>query len=124
MQKMHIHSVINASLNGSSIVGIVLLLAALPGAVAAGFQMIFLLGRRHERSGLVLLATLWRCVILVARLLLLPLIGGILFFQGWRLDPILQFAVFLLAAGYMSELAMSMAYEYGSWQRRRRNHHN
>tara|TARA_B100000700_G_C14380400_1_gene550137 strand:+ start:148 stop:474 length:327 start_codon:yes stop_codon:yes gene_type:complete len=27
-----------------------------------------------------------------------PLCGGILFFQGWRLDPILQFGQFLLVA--------------------------
>jgi CHASE2 domain-containing sensor protein len=28
--------------------------------------------------------------------ILLLLAGGILFFQGWRLDPVLQFAAFLL----------------------------
>jgi len=112
--------VVNASLNWASTVGILLFLAALPGAVTAGFQIAFLLGRRKDTSGGVVLATVWRFLMLFARLLLLPLIGGILFFQGWRLDPILQFGVFLLAAGYLSELVMSMVYEYGSWQKRKK----
>lgn len=111
--------VVNASLNWTSIVGILLFLAALPGAVTAGFQVAFLLGRRKDTSGGVILATAWRFLVLFARLTLLPLIAGILFFQGWRLDPILQFAVFLLSAGYLSELIMSMVYEYCSWQRRK-----
>ena len=111
---------VNASLNWASIVGVLLFLAALPGAVTAGFQVAFLLGRRNDTSGGVLLATVWRFWVLFARLLLLPLIGGILFFQGWRLDPILQFGFFLLAAGYLSELIMSMVYEYGSWQKRKK----
>jgi hypothetical protein len=112
--------VVDASLNWASIVGILLLLAALPGAITAGFQIAFLLGRRKDTSAGVVLATIWRFLTLFARLLLLPLIGGILFFQGWRLDPILQFGVFLLAAGYLSELLMSMVYEYGSWQKRKK----
>ena len=112
--------VVNASLNWAAIVGILLFLAALPGAVTAGFQIAFLLGRRKDTSGGIVLATVLRFLILFARLLLLPLIGGILFFQGWRLDPILQFGVFLLAAGYLSELIMSMVYEYGSWLKRKK----
>ena len=110
---------VNASLNWASIVGVLLFLAALPGAVTAGFQVAFLLGRRKDTSGGVILATVWRFLVLFARLLLLPLIAGIFFFQGWRLDPILQFAVFLLSAGYLSELIMSMTYEYRSWQKRK-----
>ena len=112
--------VVNASLNWAAIVGILLFLAAFPGAVTAGFQIAFLLGRRKDTSGGVVLATVWRFLMLFARLLLLPLIGGILFFQGWRLDPLLQLGVFLLAAGYLSELIMSMVYEYGSWQKRKK----
>jgi hypothetical protein len=111
--------VANAILNWASIAGIFLFLAALPGAVTAGFQVAFLLGRRKDNSVGVIFATVWRFLVLFARLILLPLIAGILFFQGWRLDPILQFAVFLLSAGYLSELIMSMVYEYHSWQRRK-----
>ncbi len=111
---------INTSLNLASIVGILLSLAALPGAVLAGFQIAFLLGQRKDKSGGVVLATVWRFFVLFARLILLPLIGGIFFFQGWRLDPILQFGVFLLAIGYLSELVISMVYDYDSWQKHKK----
>lgn len=113
--------VLNATQNWpTAIIGILLFIAALPGAVTAGFQIAFLLGRRKDASFGVVLATVWRFLMLFARLIFLPLIGGIFFIQGWRLDPILQFGVFLLAAGYLSELVMSMVYEYGSWQKHKK----
>lgn len=111
---------LSASMNWASIVGILLLLAALPGAVTAGFQIAFLLTRRKDTSAGDVLATVWRFLMLFARLFLLPLTGGIFFFQGWRLDPVLQFGVFLLATGYLSELIMSMLYEYGTWRMQNR----
>ena len=70
---------VNASLNWASIIGIVL-------AVFGGY--IFFL--RSLKPGILrdldpcLAAISWLC-------------GGIVFFQGWRLDPILQFGQFLLA---------------------------
>lgn len=112
-------AVVQGSLNWSSVVGLILFLAALPGAVAAGFQITFLLGRRKDASSAVLVAAVWRFLMLFARLLLLPLVGSIFFLQGWRLDPVLQFGVFLLALGYLSELVVSIVYEYGSWQKRK-----
>lgn len=112
---------VNASLNWASIAGILLLLAALPGTIAAGFEIAFLLGRRNDTSGIVILATSWRFLVLFARLLILPLVGGIFFFQGWRLDPILQFGVFFLAAGYLSELAASMIYSSSRWHKQRKD---
>ncbi len=111
---------INASLNWASIVGILLSLAALPGAVLAGFQIAFLLGQRKDKSGGVVLATVWRFFVLFSRLILLPLIGGIFFFQGWRLDPILQFGVFLLSIVYLSELVISLINDYGSLQKHKK----
>jgi len=71
--------VVNASLNWASIVGIVLavcggglyFLRSLKPALARDYDVFF------AAIGL--------------------LCGGILFFQGWRLDPILQFGQFLLA---------------------------
>ena len=70
---------VNASLNWASIVGIVLavcggglyFLRSFKPALARDYDVFF------AASGL--------------------LCGGILFFQGWRLDPILQFGQFLLA---------------------------
>jgi len=71
--------VVNASLNWASIVGIVL-------AVCGG-------GLYFLRSFKPALARVYDVFFAAIGLLC----GGILFFQGWRLDPILQFGQFLLA---------------------------
>ncbi len=70
---------VNASLNWASIVGIVL-------AVSGLFFAYIGSNNRELSSG---------TESFIAAVLLLC--GGILFFQGWRLDPILQFCQFLLA---------------------------
>ncbi len=70
---------VNASLNWASIVGIVL-------AVSGLFFAYIGSNNRELSSG---------TESFIAAVLLLC--GGILFFQGWRLDPILQFGQFLLA---------------------------
>ena len=110
---------LNASLNWASIAGLLLCVTALPGSVAAGFQIAFLLGRRKDTSGSVIAATICRFLGLFARLFLLPTIGILFFFQGWRLDPLLQLGFFVLSLLYLSELSMGMLYEYGAWQKRR-----
>ena len=66
---------VNASLNWASIVGIAL--------VIAGFIPFFKKSISTQYDAL-LVPVFW-------------LSGSILFFQGWRLDPILQFGQFLLA---------------------------
>ena len=68
---------VNASLNWASIVGIV------NGLLALVF--LYLGSQKHE------FARKYDAI------LSLPLFaaGGILFFQGWRLDPVLQFSMFL-----------------------------
>jgi hypothetical protein len=71
--------VVNASLNWASIVGIVL---------AVGGAMLYFM-----RSFKPALARDYDVFFAAVGLLC----GGILFFQGWRLDPILQFGQFLLA---------------------------
>nr|AUG32642.1 hypothetical protein PLO_664 [Paulinella longichromatophora] len=70
---------VNASLNWASIIGIVL---------AAGGAMLYFM-----RSFKPALARDYDVFFAAIGLLC----GGILFFQGWRLDPILQFGQFLLA---------------------------
>ena len=70
---------VNASLNWASIVGIVL---------AVGGAMLYFM-----RSFKPALARDYDVFFAAIGLLC----GGILFFQGWRLDPILQFGQFLLA---------------------------
>jgi hypothetical protein len=71
---------VNASLNWASIVGIVL---------AVGGALLFFL--RNFKPALARDTDVFFAAIGL-------LCGGILFFQGWRLDPILQFGQFLLAA--------------------------
>jgi len=73
-------ALVNASLNWASIVGIVL---AVGGA--------FLYFMRSFKPALARDYDVFFAAIGL-------LCGGILFFQGWRLDPILQFGQFLLAA--------------------------
>ena len=45
-------------------------------------------------------------------------VGSVLFFQGWRLDPILQFGVFLLVGAYVSELIAGLIVEFSAWKKR------
>jgi len=72
--------VVNASLNWASMVGIVLCVFALA-----------LLYLSNQKPGL---SRGYDAILSIVCLLC----GSILFFQGWRLDPILQFGQFLLAA--------------------------
>lgn len=72
-------ALVNASLNWASIVGIVL---------AVGGALLFFL--RNFKPALARDTDVFFAAIGL-------LCGGILFFQGWRLDPILQFGQFLLA---------------------------
>ena len=72
-------ALVNASLNWASIVGIVL---------AVGGALLFFL--RNFKPALARDTDVFFAAVGL-------LCGGILFFQGWRLDPILQFGQFLLA---------------------------
>ena len=67
---------VNASLNWASLVGIPLF--------ACGFLNLFWQRETRASYDLFISVVFWLC-------------GGILFFQGWRLDPILQSGQFLLA---------------------------
>ena len=70
---------VNASLNWTSIVGIVIAISG------AGLYFLRSFKPQLSRDYDVFFAAIGL------------LCGGILFFQGWRLDPILQFGQFLLA---------------------------
>ena len=82
---------VNASLNWASICGIVLVLCWIPWLVYA-INGINTYSSSNSNSIPRILFLIWS--------LFVPLLsGGILFFQGWRLDPILQFGQFLLVSG-------------------------
>jgi hypothetical protein len=109
---------VNASLNWSSITGLLMIGWWLVAVPATGFQIWFLLTRRADTSPSVIGKSLMRFAIGFGRLLGLPLVGGILFFQGWRLDPILQFAVAVLTIGLIVESLSSILDDYQAWRHR------
>ena len=79
---------VNASLNWASIVGILLVISGIP-LFAFSVDSISRISSSSSDY-------LFRILNLIGLLFIPFLCGGILFFQGWRLDPILQFGQFLL----------------------------
>ena len=77
---------VNASLNWTSILGIILF-------ASSGILFVFKKSRNQKIN------------VSIKVLIILNLIAGfILFLQGWRLDPILQFMVFIIIFGTFLEL--------------------
>ena len=107
------------TVNLASLIGIIIYLIWLPVAVAAVMQIRFLIGCRKERTTAIVFATVLQFIYLFARLLGLPLIGGILFFQGWKLEPIFGFAFFLLGLAYISELVINFKSQRDAWRLRK-----
>jgi hypothetical protein len=108
--------VVNASLNWSSIVGLTLFFYGVMSTPLAIVQIFFVLQRRADTSPAVIAKTVVVLMQALGRFFLLPLCGAILFFQGWRLDPILQFGQFILAAGIIFESAPSIVSDYQKWR--------
>ena len=111
-------SMVNAALNWASIVGILMFFYGLATAPLGIAQIVFVLQRRADTSPAVIARTVILFLQAVGRLIGLPLVGGIMFFQGWRLDPILQFGQFILAMGIIFESAPSIASDYQNWRNR------
>ena len=107
---------VNASLNWSSIVGLTLFFYGVMSTPLAIVQIFFVLQRRADTSPAVIAKTVVVLMQALGRFFLLPLCGAILFFQGWRLDPILQFGQFILAAGIIFESAPSIVSDYQKWR--------
>ena len=107
---------VNASLNWASIIGIILLLWGIFAGVLAIPQIIFTLQKRSDTTPAIIGKTLLIIFQGLGRLIALPLCGLILFFQGWRLDPILQFGQFLLAIGIVFESSTSIMSDYHKWK--------
>ena len=109
---------VRAGLNFASLSGLLLGFLALVSIPSAAFQIWFLLTRRADTTPQVILSTILRFLTGIGRLLGLPLVAGILFFQGWRLDPILQFAVVLLSVGLFLESTSGIVSDYIAWRAR------
>ena len=90
---------VNASLNWASIVGIILVISGIP---LFAFSVSSISRISSSSSDYV-----FRILNLIGLLFIPFLCGGILFFQGWRLDPILQFGQFLLV-GHIINLQIAL----------------
>ena len=106
------------ALNWTSLSALLLLVLWLVSVPSAAFQIWFLLTRRADTTPQVLISTILRFVTGIGRLVGLPAAGTILFFQGWRLDPILQVAVLLLTFGVVLESSSGIVADYNAWRAR------
>ena len=91
------------SLNWTSICGLALVAWGLIAAPASLAQISYLIRYNPGRRKIDYLKVAFRLAIGAGRLFGSLLVGGIFFFQGWRLDPILSLAVFLLTFGVILE---------------------
>ena len=95
---------VNASLNWGSIFGIMFILWGLIASPLAVAQLIIFL-ESSNRDNTSILKIIYILILTPIRVLGSLFVGSILFFQGWRLDPILQFGIFVLTFMYLSESA-------------------
>ena len=108
----------NASLNWASFTGLFLLLIWIPAMASGVLRIWFTITRRVDTSFRVILKTLFIIFLTTGRAFCIPLAGGILFFQGWRLDPILQFGQLLLVIGIAAEMIPAFIIDYQNWRSR------
>ena len=112
---------LNVPLNWASLIGILLFIWSLPVAITGGFQVYFHLNKRADLSTIIILKSIYSILLLFYRILFYPLIGGILFFQGWRLDPILQFGTLILISALIYTSGKNGWYDYVKWKSRKRS---
>ena len=106
---------VNISLNWASLIGILLFIWSLPVAITGGLQVYFLLNKRADLSTVTILKSIYSILLLFYRILFYPLIGGILFFQGWRLDPILQFGTVIMIIALIYTSGKNVRNDYINW---------
>lgn len=109
---------VNASLNWASIWGLVLMALWVPALVVSLRRFDVSMDRGQPRESLHGLGLAWLLVTLAGRCIALPLVASILFFQGWRLDPILQFGVGLLVMGTLVEAIPAVRADHRALQQR------
>ena len=107
---------VNASLTWTSACGLFLLLLWIPASISGIGQIFFVLQRRANNTLGVFVNAFFRILNGLGRTFALPLIAGILFFQGCRLDPILQFAALLLTIGLFAEMLPTLISDYQQWR--------
>ena len=98
---------VNASLNWASISGLILAIWGLIAAPLAIAQLVIFL-RNNNGDSTSILKLIYTLLVTPLRVIGSLIIGGILFFQGWRLDPILQGGMFGLVFLYLFESAFGL----------------
>ena len=111
---------VNASLNWASITGIILALFGIIAAPASIAQIIFVLNRRAENNRASITRSIFIFVMGFGRCIGSLLVGGILFFQGWRLEPVFQFAFLILVVGLIIESSSGVLKDRKEWSGRKK----
>ena len=112
--------VLEASLNWASILGAGLIIWSLHMSFMILWQFIFVLNKRSELNKKVFLHTVYLAYLFLFRSILIPAAGLSLFFQGWRLDPILQFSLTIIILGIFLEL-VPLVYNFQNKNRTLKN---
>ena len=110
---------VNASLNWASIAGLFLILIWIPAIAYGVFRIWTTLNKRADKTPIVILKILFEIFYIIGRAFMIPLAGGILFFQGWRLDPILQLTQVILVFGIAGEMVPPFINDFLSWRKSR-----
>ena len=110
---------VNASLNWASIAGLFLILIWIPAIAYGVFRIWTTLNKRADKTPIVILKILFEIFYIIGRAFMIPLAGGILFFQGWRLDPQLQLAQVILVFGIAGEMVPPFINDFLSWRKSR-----
>ena len=109
---------VNLSLNWASISGLLLMALWVPALVVSLRRFDLLMDRDQPSASLQGLRLALFLITLAGRCIALPLVGSILFFQGWRLDPILQFGLNLLVLGTIVESIPSIRADHRALEQR------
>ena len=105
-------------LNWASLWGLLLMALWVPALLVSLRRFDVLMDRDQPRESLQGLRLVWLLVTLAGRCIALPLVGLILFFQGWRLDPLLQFGLTMLVWGTIVESIPSIRADHRALQQR------
>ena len=110
---------VNASINWASLTGIVLAIFGVISAPASIAQIVFVLNRRTENNRASITRSMFIFVMGIGRFIGSLLVGGILFFQGWRLGPVFQFAFLILVVGLIIESSSGVLKDRKEWSGRK-----
>ena len=112
---------VSASLNIASIAGILLLLLGLLSIPVSIGNLYFFLNRRADNTSKIIIIAIFKGTLGLLRTIGCLIAGGLLFFQGWRLDPILQFGQVILVCLIILESAGTIISDFIDWLDRKSN---